>query len=86
MVAGVQFRPQAEPATFPASDDGRSCTGVHGGQNVPDFTAENLQFLKSFTGPAGKNENTVSGSDDAIIYGDHGASDGQMEIYILFEY
>ena len=65
-----------------ASDDGRTCTGIHGVQNIPEFTAENLQFLKKFIEPAGKNEKPVSGSNDATIYGNH-ESDGQMEIYIF---
>ena len=54
MIAGVRWEPVVPGAISGASDDGQSCTGIHGVHNIPDFTAENLQFLKIFTGPAGK--------------------------------
>ena len=67
MITGVRFRPVVPGAISGASDDGRTCTGIHGVQNIPDFTAENLQFLKSFIGPVGKNEKVVNGSGNAWL-------------------
>lgn len=85
MVAGARILPVVPGAISGASDDGRTCTGIHGGQNIPDFTAENLQFLKIFIGPAGKNEKVVSGPGNAWSELMPRHSDVEMRIYILFK-
>ena len=85
MVAGVRWEPVVPGTISGASDDGRTCTGIHGVQNIPDCTAENLQFLEIFTWPAGKNEKVVSGPGNAWqgLMSRH--SDVEMRIYVLFK-
>ena len=54
MVAWVRWEPVVPGAISGASGDGQSCTGIHGVQNIPDCTAENLQFLEKFIGSVRK--------------------------------